>query len=266
MPTLLYRYFGSHAFKSLRDCELMTSRIGKLNDPLDFKYRVTGTMTDRKCLALICRFSKKPKSYWESRPSQLEVERSKVRKYHQSFAEAAKPENLERGYRVVCFSSSTVTKRNEILLWSHYANKHRGVRIGFTFPANLRDPFQLYKVKYRKQRLPLDATKGADGIAQIEKVFRECQYRKSTAWSYESEHRGIAHLSAARSPEKRRVEGRKLFVKIEPGWVQSVDFGLNCPAKEKARIIDLLKRCYPHVKCREAKPHKSAYALTFTPV
>lgn len=268
MPTLLYRYFGSHAFESLRDGELMASRIKRLNDPLEFKYHVTGTMTDRKCLALICRFPKKPKSYWESRPTQLEGERAKVRKHYQGFAEAAKSENLrlEKDYRVVCFSSSTVSKRNEILLWSHYAKKHTGVRIGFTFPAKLSDPFRLYKVKYRKQRVPLDATKGADGIAHMKKVFEECQYRKSTAWRYESEYRWIAHLSAAQSPEKRRVEGRKLFVKIEPGWVQSVDFGLNCPAKEKARIIDLLRQCYPHVKCREAKPHKSAYALTFTSV
>lgn len=251
----------------------MASRIVRLNDPLEFKYRVTGTMTDSRSLALIIRLSKKPKSYWESHPAQLEAERKELRRRQQSFAEAAKPENLriEKGYRVVCFSSSTVSKRNEILLWSHYANKHTGVRIGFTFPANLRDPFRLYKVKYRKQRVPLDATKGADGIVHMKKVFEECQYRKSSAWKYEREYRGISHLTMVKRGEQRRVRvmGRRrqeLFVKIEPSWVQSVDLGLNCPAKERSRIIALLKVRYPHVSCREAKPHKSAYELVLTSV
>lgn len=268
MPTLLFRYFGSHAFESLKNGELMASRIEWLNDPLEFKYHVTGTMTDRKCLTLICRFSKKPKSYWESRPAQLEAERAKVRKHHQGFAEAAKSLKLGKDYRVICFSSSTVSKKNEILLWSHYANKHAGVRIGFTFPANLRDPFRLYKVKYRKQRVPLDATKGADGIAQIKKAFRECQYRKSTSWKYESEHRGIAHLTKVKRGVQRRVRGRlELLVKIEPTWVQRVDFGLNCPEKVKTRIVDLLKQQrYLHVSCHEAKPHESAYALMYSSV
>lgn len=273
MPKLLFRYFGSHAFESLRDCELMTSRIERLNDPLEFKYRVTGTMTHRRCLALICRFSKKPKSYWRNNPAQLEAEIAELRKCQRGFAEAAEPEKLKlsRDYRVVCFSSATVSKKSEILLWSHYANKHAGVRIGFTFPANLRDPFRLYKVKYRKLRVQLDATIGADGIDHMKKVFEECQYRKSSAWNYECEYRGISHLTEVKGREQRRIKVMgdrrwELFLKIDPSWVRYVDFGLNCPKKEKSRLIKLLKHDYPHVICRQAKPHESAYALTYDPI
>jgi hypothetical protein len=42
---LLHRYFGSHAFETLKEAKLKTSRISGFNDPFEFLINTTGKMT-----------------------------------------------------------------------------------------------------------------------------------------------------------------------------------------------------------------------------
>jgi hypothetical protein len=42
---LLHRYFGSHAFETLKRAELKTSRISAFNDPFEFLYVYASNMT-----------------------------------------------------------------------------------------------------------------------------------------------------------------------------------------------------------------------------
>ena len=43
---LLHRYFGSHAFETLKDRKLKTSRLSDFNDPFEFMFVYTSSMTD----------------------------------------------------------------------------------------------------------------------------------------------------------------------------------------------------------------------------
>ena len=87
--------------------------------------------------------------------------------------------NAELG--ILCLSS----KWSNSLLWGHYADKHRGMAIGFDVPDN-----DLYSpVKYRRTRLPTPVGRelvGADmdGLLLI----------KFSAWRYESEYRCFCRL------------------------------------------------------------------------
>jgi hypothetical protein len=87
--------------------------------------------------------------------------------------------NAELG--ILCFSR----KWSNSLLWSHYADKHRGIAIGFDVPDN-----DLYSpVKYRRTRLPPPVDRELIG-ADMDGLL----LTKFSAWRYESEYRRFCRL------------------------------------------------------------------------
>lgn len=88
---------------------------------------------------------------------------------------------------LVCFSK---TWRNP-LLWSHYADRHRGMCLGFEIPDK-----HLIQVTYTKKRLNLDILElyeqGKLTREHMSKVFKT----KFSDWSYERESRVYAQLES----------------------------------------------------------------------
>lgn len=87
--------------------------------------------------------------------------------------------NAELG--ILCFSS----KWSNPLLWGHYADKHRGMAIGFDMPDN----DQYSRVEYRRTRLPTPVGRKLSG-ADMDKLL----LTKYSAWRYESEYRCFCRL------------------------------------------------------------------------
>lgn len=72
------------------------------------------------------------------------------------------------------------------LLWGHYAEKHRGMALGFDVPDE--GPFR--PVQYRPTRMPFP-----EGRELSDDDFDEALLTKFCAWAYESEHRRVCQLS-----------------------------------------------------------------------
>jgi hypothetical protein len=90
-------------------------------------------------------------------------------------------------YGVLCFSRSWRSP----LLWSHYADKHRGLCLGFDVPDS-----HLKHIAYVKDRLavaPADLDSTASSAAVRERLF--CT--KFEHWKYEDEVRVIVRLADA---------------------------------------------------------------------
>ena len=69
------------------------------------------------------------------------------------------------------------------VLWSHYADKHRGICLGFDVPDEL-----LLKVRYVSERLPSNAlTEGT--VQDREEFMKQLLGTKFAHWKYESEVR-----------------------------------------------------------------------------
>ena len=83
-------------------------------------------------------------------------------------------------FKICCFS----TRCDDILMWSHYAEKHTGVCLGFEFPVRA-DIFTLYPVRY------IDQIKKLHGMADVSTVFYYWLTRKPKCWEYENEIRAI---------------------------------------------------------------------------
>jgi len=83
-------------------------------------------------------------------------------------------------FGVLCFSE----RWNDILQWSHYADRHRGICLGFDVAG---DPKKFGNVHYSNQKIPPPETPDQDYMWQ-------CLSTKFECWSYEREWRVFTTL------------------------------------------------------------------------
>jgi hypothetical protein len=152
---------------------------------------------------------------------------------------------------------SDVTADSEILLWSHYAKSHQGVRIEFELDAH---NLPLFKVSYSRRRCAIDFSKAYDGDHTNEIMLKTFQ-TKALAWEYENEVRLIIDKECA--VNKPIPLGYQCFFPFDSSWVKSVDFGINCDSGMIAKIRSILKLEYPHVIARQAFHHPEEYAIEY---
>ena len=279
---LLHRYLNSHAFETLKDAKLKTSRIGSFNDPFEFLYvshfeRMTPELARRYIrsqrnnpafllyLGLEKQQSPNPLSDAEIEKHLDKNEPSMTARLVAKWPDIAKESELtierrrqiiDRELRAVCFSDpSRVKPLDEILLWSHYAKKHKGIRIGFEFPEGIKGPFEIMEMKYRKDRVVVNLAFWAD-IETVQKGLEESAKIKSEAWGYEHEFRLFTKIADSPPNEEH-------FLDISREWIKSVDFGVLCPEAEIQRVVELLKKDYPKVIYQKAEFHKTEFALEY---
>lgn len=104
------------------------------------------------------------------------------REQRQAFGVMKKEMGEDRG--LICFSRSW----SNPLLWSHYADKHQGIALGFDFHGN-----QHFEVVYRKDRIPCDWERFQTDKQYAFKITDLVLRSKSDHWSYEEEVR--AHVA-----------------------------------------------------------------------
>jgi Protein of unknown function (DUF2971) len=96
--------------------------------------------------------------------------------------------DLGKRFGVICFSKEW----DNPLLWSHYADKHYGICLGFETTSKLAE-----KVKYRKSKLPyelnLDHPTGGLGDEEMQEIL----ITKYAGWIYEDEMRVLAKLESS---------------------------------------------------------------------
>ena len=158
---------------------------------------------------------------------------------------------------IACFSLEKNYKKNEdLLLWSHYADAHRGVRLKFNILddvlyifelLNLRDPIlNLRKVNYSKEYLALNYIRDSEELSTI--LFST----KSECWEYENEVRIISKKSGP--------------VKFKKEALSEIVFGCKLkPTDDDVKdVIKLVKSCnYPNVKFIQAVKCKDRFGLEF---
>jgi hypothetical protein len=94
----------------------------------------------------------------------------------------------DRHAGLLCFSSDWLSP----VLWSHYADRHKGICLGFDVPIEL-----LEKVKYEHERIATALGEDTNPAALSEgfqKLLRCTKYRH---WEYEEEWRAFVDLAKA---------------------------------------------------------------------
>jgi hypothetical protein len=92
---------------------------------------------------------------------------------------------LHKSRGLLCFSRDWYSP----VLWSHYADKHRGICLGFDLRDDLAEP-----VKYVDQRLPTPTLVELTKAGVHESFIRELLRTKYIHWAYEREVRVFLRL------------------------------------------------------------------------
>ena len=280
---LLYRYLGSHAFETLRNQRLKVSLVTEFNDPFECMYRPIGEMNYNKAKRHVISRLDIPEfldALIEARPkleNRLNARRfaasnvslmaeSLVAQFDEvkSATLETREDTVNRSMRIACFSAHDVLPRDEILIWSHYAGKHTGVRIGFEFPDRIKSPFIIKKIDYREQRVAIDVSLDVKHDALQEAIARSIR-TKSTSWAYEKEYR---LMTLPQMCVRESLESGKTIehVPFNPAWAKCVDFGAKCPSDTINPLLEIIRRDLPHVVTRRAVYHPSQYALRYEAV
>lgn len=186
---------------------------------------------------------------------------------------------LKEGYsqwmRIISFSSTEVDSQTDILLWSHYANKHNGIRITFDidkFPIPFRNETLLVPVIYQAKRVALKAY-----LAGLSKCLTKSEsnsrlkilFVKSLAWAYEHEYRCLINLGSKHPIHFSIKNGNdsKEYIKCPPKAIVSVDIGCNVNETIINEIKALRnKNGFQHVSFNKCTMHTTEFKVDYTPL
>ena len=162
---------------------------------------------------------------------------------------------------------SLTMKRNNLLMWSHYASAHRGFVVGF----DAKHPF-FNNVQMPRTITPLRQVRYSEKRPLVP-VFEECDQdltellflTKSGHWTYEEELRMFAQPKVADVVLKGN-DGLNIYLyRFPPECVREIIFGCLMEQPIKERISNLVKERYPNAKLFQAALNETDFDLDITP-
>jgi hypothetical protein len=117
----------------------------------------------------------------------------------------------KKEFKVSCFSEVS----DNILMWSHYADKHKGICIGFDL-AHACEDYVLYPVNYISQ------VQKIDGMTNTPYVFYHLVTVKADCWAYEKEIRAVSkNGNPLQQFPKEAVKEIIFGCKVKPSTISS---------------------------------------------
>jgi hypothetical protein len=228
IPNFLYRYqaLNAHSLASLVNNTIWLSNPDSFNDPFD------------------CAITLDRKKYEESIAHVVSValEQYKPNEFDIDDFKSIKPgdkkafENFRNGileliqnWGICSFSALP----DHMLLWSHYANNHRGFCVEYNCREGSEFRKVVFKVNYENTMPSLSAK---DFGESKEKALDILWLTKAKCWSYEEEWRVMM------------PEGNRLYKSPE---VYSVIFGARMPESERKMLAETLRH-QPEIIFKEA--------------
>ena len=235
--TSLYKYraFNKYSLQSLINEVVWFSTPASFNDPFDCGIHVDEQKMEESVRAAVEEaYSKAGKSTDQIPPGKLEAQEEDKQAF-QKFRSSVYDLFQSAGI----FSLSCID--NDILMWSHYADSHRGFCIEYSrTPDNILGE-QAEPVRYQNDLPSLSAGDVAGSGGGIDKLW----LTKSAHWSYEEEWRVI------------HTEGGKAFQ--FPCEIKSVIFGLKMSDQNRYTIRRILEN--RNITFKEATKDERKFAI-----
>ena len=278
----VYKYCDRRGVDILNMLRLKVTRPEEFNDPFEFTAAIVGELSEAQAEELFAdeKFVRWQLDILEERGGSFPGGYDAFRKIladpfcREKLAREFPPQHREtmrrlarenvnqvsQQFAVLCVSTVT----NNIVMWSHYADKHRGIVIGFDSDHSQFAARKWFAVKYAKDRVAVDVAwtlrkaEASDGMPS--KVFKT----KSEAWSYEKELRSIFKLSDLESSVSN--DGRVYFWKIAKEAIVEVRLGHRCLEATENSVREAIKiSALDHVRLERADLDDRHFALVFRP-
>lgn len=255
-----FRDWGNDYHKQvLTDQLFFCSSISNFNDPFDSTIPIDyeGLTQEEKIEAVENHVSNNyPRA----------VGRERLKLIEKVFQESAidDPEQLQKNYREVVIPKiedeigilSFAGNREHILMWSHYANSHKGFCVGIDkeeLQRSIRpllvteDKFlKLYDVSYQKSYPQINPLK-----ASAEEFFSLPLTIKSHVWHYEDEVRLIFK------------DGANELLKIEKELFQDITFGCRMHEDHQNEILEIINTEFDELPVYKAILSNDEFSLSF---
>lgn len=208
-------------------------------------------------------FLDKVRSDWQTKP---QPERDLwLRAQAEDFAGPGESEGVERaalrwqsGLRIACFSATPAST----LMWSHYADQHRGVVVGFhTDQLSLGKISAPKPVRYQDDlpRIWTEEEHAKSVVYGIDPTITREQgeplvLAKHTAWRYEQEWRIVMQAASDELGELADIE-------FPHDALESITFGLRTDASRARELFALALRVNKNVKRRDVERDPTRFGL-----
>lgn len=192
------------------------------NDPYDCHCSIEFDFTDFKKQSVedFANIKIKP-STWIQQKNQIKAS------LKEDFSASSYIEGLRKFFRITCFNNAPLS----ILMWSHYANHHKGFMLEFRFKKeDGLEPLPLpifYQDELPKQLVPWDMINFTDNNEIMTESIIKQLLTKSSEWSYEKEFRLISDTGE--------------FKEFLPSSLASVIFGSKMSEEDQETIKTAIK-------------------------
>lgn len=152
--------------------------------------------------------------------------------------------NYAATQKILCLTD----RFDSVLMWSHYAEQHRGLALRFDTPDGVDSPWRLAtRIQYQKD-LPLALSRDelsdfAAGRLSLdpEALARTMLLTKAAGWSYESEWRIVSGDGRARNAAFEDV-------KFHPKELTGIILGARMPSQSKEHLSALARAVNPNIE------------------
>jgi hypothetical protein len=198
----LYRYLNADAaLKTIESRSFRVGRIHELNDPFEWRMGITGIIPEGQMFA-------------------------------QSLLDGFIAE-ISHSMGILSFSDTL----EDAVLWSHYADKHRGVAFEVDHVIN---PDKLFKMVYTNERPVFDANRLHDQPEALDGYLKPLVIKlikqKSPGWTYEREYRVFIDLPSC------EISRGHYFRPIPDDYLKRVILGFKCPLETSYVMQSLAAR------------------------
>jgi Protein of unknown function (DUF2971) len=243
MPKLLYKYRqnSSQAIENLASGSIWVSNPKNFNDPFDCQHAFLIDTHKKELKKLMQEFSER---YPFVEPYAFKLEdknaRLNILQYFNSFIEGIKPSGV--------FSVSE--KKNDLLMWAHYADSYKGFVIGYHCEPRMKSDGDKYliKVSYSKKYPKFHVR---DLLDDPKRCLRIMSTHKGMQWKYEEEW--------------RLIYMRGNCVVPSPWPISEIVFGYRMGVRHIKKIRSVVLKKNRAVKFYMARPNHGAYCLDIRP-
>jgi hypothetical protein len=266
----LYKYCGHHGVDILRTLRLKVTPPNKFNDIFEFTPASIGANPVKWAEANeIPQLAPQIRKRLAAKGKIFEGSDQEFRDFVEREAKEpvfASPDQVREMCRrildhvsktigLICFSR----RKNNLLMWSHYADGHKGIVIGFDVPPHLKTLEADYQSQRLAWRLSKDSTP-QEFLQETENLVR----RKSWHWRYEREVRVLWSLADC----ERDVDCNgtvQFFKKITPETIKEVILGYRCDVNSEIEtgVRHWIEENRLQVELQRAKPSDSRFAVIF---
>jgi hypothetical protein len=247
--TLLYKYRpkpNKYLKKLLIERELYFSSPSNFNDPFDCYPLAEYNGSDEEIKTHLRPkaqrlFSAASSGDVENAMNELLADKDK---FNSAVAKFSAQDSLD-DTKIYCLTASPTS----ILMWSHYAEYHRGICLGFD--AKVGTIFgRASKVEYVDKRLVINLlADNPDYKANVRKSF----FEKSKDWHYEEEYRIL-------SPDDNYIHH------YEPHDLKKIIFGAKISQEDKATVMQWYEELDFQPELFQAQLHGSRYQIQIEPL